>query len=142
MLHSPKPPAGEPVPTLVVERKFGFKEDMRAAIIAEPNCIDPTLEADYVATPDDLPTDGLYDYIHLFVRHADNLEERIGKLAPRLTEDGMLWVSFPNWTSPMYIDVNEEMVRGAGLPFGLVDVKTKDDADDWRAVKFIPRHAA
>ena len=34
MLHSPKQPVGQPVPTLLVERKFGLKENMRAVIIA------------------------------------------------------------------------------------------------------------
>ncbi len=142
MLHSPKPPVGEPVPTLVVERKFGLRENMRAAIIAEPNCIEPTLDAESYASPDELPTDGVYDYIHIFVRHAENLEDRIGKLAPRLTDEGMLWVSFPIWSSPMFIDVTEEDVRAAALPFGLVDIKAKADTDDWRAIKLIPRHAA
>ena len=141
MLHSPKPPVGQPVPTLVVERKFGLKEDMRAVIIAEPNCIGANLDAETYASPDDLPTDGVYDYIHIFVRHAENLEDRIGKLAPRLTEEGMLWVSFPNWSSPMFIDVTEDNIRAAALQFGLVDVKSKDDTDDWRAIKLIPRHS-
>ncbi len=141
MLHTPKPPVGAPVAAPLVERKLGLKENMRAVIIAEPNTTEPSLEADTVASPDELPTDGVYDYIHMFVRHAENLEDRIGKIAPRLTEEGMLWVSFPNWTSPLYIDVTEEVVRAAALPFGLVDIKAKDDADDWRAVKLIPRHA-
>lgn len=142
MLHTPKPPVGEPVPALLVEKKFGLKDSMRAVMIAEPGCIDPTAELEPLASPEDLPPAAQYDYIHLYVRHAAGLEDKIAALAPRLVEHGMLWVSFPNWCSPLYIDVTDEDVRNAALPFGLVDVKTRDDAEDWRAVKLISRHCA
>ncbi len=141
MLHSPKPPVGEPVPALLVEKKFGLKDNMRAVMIAEPGCIDPAAELDPLTSPQEIPAGAQYDYIHLYVRHAASMEDRIAALIPHLAEHAMLWVSFPNWTSPLFIDVTDEEVRNAALPFGLVDVKTRDDAEDWRALKFISRHS-
>lgn len=140
MLHSPKPPVGEPVSALLVEKKFGLKETMRAVMIAEPGCIDAAAELEPIPSPDDLPPETVYDYIHLYVRTAEGLDDKIAKLTPRLSDEGMLWVSFPNWSSPLFVDVTDETVREAALPFGLVDIKTKDDAEDWRAVKLISRH--
>jgi len=112
---------------------------MRAIVIAAPDTFAVEFVGELVPTINDLPPEGAFDFVHLFVRRLEGLEDKLDVLAPRLSEGGMLWVSFPNWSSPLYVDVTEEMVRAAALPFGLVDIKTRAVDEDWCGLKLILR---
>jgi hypothetical protein len=62
-------------------------------------------------------------FIHCFVRQRKELAADFGRLARALSDEGMLWVSWPKKTSGVETDLTENVVREIGLSHGLVDVK-------------------
>ena len=54
-------------------------------------------------------------------------------------DGGMIWVSWPKKSSPLYIDLTEQDFRDHILPLGWVDVKVCAVDDDWSGLKFLKR---
>jgi hypothetical protein len=82
---------------------------------------------------------GSADFIHLFVPSETELTERLPALKKQLTKTGMLWVSWPKKSSPLFRDVTESTVRELGLRIGLVDVKVCAVDEDWSGLKLMYR---
>jgi hypothetical protein len=80
-------------------------------------------------------------FIHQFVRHRADLVAAFPRLARALTDDGILWISWPKRTSGEDTDLNENVVREIGLKEGLVDVKVCAVDDVWSGLKFVRRLA-
>ncbi len=108
----------------------------------------------FVGAPDHLPDllgplpDGLrvlsrpgrdMDYIHLFSLRRLDLEQRLPRLRAALADTGMLWVSWPKKSSGVATDVDEAVVRAAGLASGIVDVKICAVDETWSGLKFMVR---
>jgi hypothetical protein len=49
----------------------------------------------------------------------------------------MVWVSWPKKSSGVPTDLTDQVVRGAGLRHGLVDIKVCAIDDTWSALKFV-----
>jgi hypothetical protein len=119
--------------------KLGWKEGSKAIVIAAP--------ANYAELTDDAaiipkksaPASGSFDFIHLFVKDTAGLTRDLPRLEPRLSEGGMIWVSWPKKTSPMFKDLTEDGVRKVCLPLGLVDVKVCAVDADWSGLKLYRR---
>ena len=79
------------------------------------------------------------DLLHLFAQDHLQLTRTFPRAKPRITKDGMLWVSWPKQTSTMRRDLTETAVRELGLALGLVDVKVAAIDDDWSGLKFVYR---
>ena len=79
------------------------------------------------------------DIVHLFCRNRRELERNIENALSRVAERGMLWVSWPKKSSPLFKDLTEDGVRGIVLPTGWVDVKVCAVDDDWSGLKFLRR---
>lgn len=122
-------------------QKLGLKPGQRCAFVDPPS--------DYAAlvgrglddlaqphAPDEL------DFVHLFVRDAATLECAIDRWLARLGDGGMLWVSWPKKTSPLFLDLTEDGVRAAALPRGFVDVKVCAVDADWSGLKLLRRRKA
>jgi hypothetical protein len=119
--------------------KLGLKPGMTAVAIAPPDNYADLIDAAPVATTTMPPTEGAYGFIHLFVHDAAELARILPTLEPRLIEGGMIWVSWPKKTSPMFRDLTEDGIRAVALPMGLVDVKVAAVDDDWSALKLMRR---
>jgi hypothetical protein len=78
-------------------------------------------------------------FIHQFARRKDDLAEAFPRLAQALADDGMVWISWPKKTSKIATDLTEDVVRGLGLPLGLVDVKVCAIDETWSGLKFVRR---
>jgi hypothetical protein len=78
-------------------------------------------------------------FVHQFVRRRSELEAALPRLARLLTDEGMLWVSWPRKASRIPGDVTENMVREVALPLGLVDVKVCAVDDAWSGLKLVRR---
>lgn len=119
-------------------QKLGLKTGQRCAFVDPP--------ADY-ATLVDRELDNLtqprapadLDFVHLFVRDAATLERTIDRWLTRLVDGGMLWVSWPKKSSPLFLDLTEDGVRAAALPRGFVDVKVCAVDADWSGLKLLRR---
>ena len=119
--------------------KLGWKEGSAAIVIAAPANY-AELTDDAVITPKaSAPSTGSYDFIHLFVRNARSLVRDLPKLEPRLADGGMIWVSWPKKTSPLFVDLTEDGIRKVCLPLGLVDVKVCAVDSDWSGLKLVRR---
>ena len=79
------------------------------------------------------------DFIHYFATSAKDLQSHIALLKSELKPAGMLWVSWPKKSSGVTTEVNENLVREAGLNTGLVDIKVCAVDEVWSALKFVFR---
>ncbi len=136
------PPASNAACEALLEQKFGMKPDMSGIVIGAPASLAAEIKGAPVPTLADIPGMGVFDFIHLFVKNAIDLEETLTKVSARLSGEGMLWLSFPKWSSPLFAGLTIEELREIALPIGLVDMKTRDVDDHWLGVKLVSRHAS
>jgi len=84
-------------------------------------------------------TDVPFDFIHLFITEDVKLVNTINKLRTELTEQGMIWISWPKGLSKIPTNTNGNRIREAGLKTELVDVKVCAVDEDWSGLKFVIR---
>ncbi len=77
------------------------------------------------------------DHVHLFVDRGAGLARYLGRLRARLQPAGQIWVSWPKRASGVATDLSEDVVRGAALKAGLVDVKVCAVDDVWSGLKLV-----
>jgi len=83
--------------------------------------------------------EGPLDSIHFFTKRRDELGAKFPILKQKLSQNGMLWVSWPKGSSGVETDLNESVVREIGLKNGLVDVKVSAIDKTWLGLKFVYR---
>lgn len=81
----------------------------------------------------------LKDYIHLFTKEYDGLQDLISSLKKEIKEKGFIWVSWPKQASGVPTTLNGNLVRQAGLAAKLVDTKVCSVDETWSAIKFMIR---
>ena len=81
----------------------------------------------------------LLDLVHFFTMSRTQLEEEFPKLGRKLSQRGMLWISWPKRSSGVRTDLSERFVREIGLDNGLVDVKIASVDETWSGLKFVRR---
>jgi len=117
--------------------KLGIKLGARAMIVAAPR--------GYLANLGRLPAGvrpatrgaGPFDFIQIFAVSGKDLRARFIRARPALASTGMLWASWPKRASGVPTDLEENVVRRAGLSLGLVDVKICAVDETWSALKFV-----
>ncbi len=87
-----------------------------------------------------------HDFIHIFVKEKEIIEEEIKKIMMGIKPNGMIWVSWPRSTrsarsgqASVVTDVNENTIRDICLPLGLVDVKVAAIDETWSGLKLVIR---
>ena len=119
--------------------KLGIKPDTKITALGAP----PTYASLLGALPSGatmhsrLPSSAAF--IHQFVRSRHDLATEFPRLALALTDDGILWISWPKQASGIQTDLNENVVREIGLATGLVDVKVCAVDEVWSGLKFVRR---
>ena len=84
---------------------------------------------------------GPYDFVQLFTTSTAELKKFFPVMKKRMTQTGMLWISWPKTASGVKTDLNENVVRDIGLGNGLVDVKVAAVDEIWSGLKFVYRLA-
>ncbi len=79
------------------------------------------------------------DIIHLFTKSRAQLDELLPKYISKITQNGMIWVSWPKKASKVPTDVTEDVVRKIALPLGLVDIKVCAVDEVWSGLKLVIR---
>ena len=121
-------------------KKLGFKEGCRAAIVNSPKGFQRELEP--LPKDVDIQLGALTKPLELIILFADSqktLKREFPRLARKLTQDGMLWISWPKKASRVATDLSENNVRQIGLDAGLVDVKVCAVNEIWSGLKFVYR---
>ncbi|QIG97229.1 MULTISPECIES: DUF3052 family protein [unclassified Bradyrhizobium] len=77
------------------------------------------------------------DAVHLFAAEAKGLAAKLRRYREAIAPRGMIWVSWPKKTSGVVTDLNDTVVREAGLASGLVDVKVCAVDVVWSGLKFV-----
>ena len=121
-------------------RKLGIKTGQKLMVINRPE--------HYWDLFSDLP-EGLdilksgkeeeLDFIHLFVKSKEEMEDRMIHIKPLLKKDGLVWVSWPKGKSRITTDLKRDYIREFILELGLVDVKVCSIDEDWSGLKFVYR---
>ncbi len=122
--------AGTPLP-----RKLGVKEGSTVVLVAPP--------AGFEATLGELPAGATLtrdaaaprQVTLWFVRRRSELEARLAEVAAPIGR-GLLWVAWPKKASGLAADLDQQLVREAGLALGLVDSKIAAVDATWSALRF------
>ena len=78
-------------------------------------------------------------FVHIFVTSLSGLQLYFDAILPKLTKDGMIWVSWPKKTSGVESKIYQPEIVQYGLNKGLVDVKVASVSEVWSAQKFVFR---
>src|SRR5262245_11750650 len=71
------------------------------------------------------------DLIHIFTNRRDELFSTLAKSVRSIKQDGAIWVSWYKKAAKLPTEINEDTVREAALPLGLVDIKVCAVDEKW-----------
>ncbi len=118
-------------------QKLGLKPGMRCLVLNAPDhYAELTAGAEGVRF---MKRAKSADVVHLFCRRRSDLTRRIDSALARVAPGGMLWLSWPKKSSPLFKDLTEDELRRVILPTGWVDVKVCAVDHDWSGLKFLRR---
>jgi CheY-like chemotaxis protein len=137
------PPANPKVPETVFDayqhkplwEKLGIRPGRVISLINAPHGFKDTLE---------IPVHGVIfrkdlkrrpDLVICFVRSRASLKLQVKKLAP-VSEHAPVWIASPKKASGMATDLNQNIVRAAGLAAGMVDYKVCSIDETWTGLLF------
>ena len=123
--------------TTPLVKKLGIKPGARVQFLNAPTGFD----TDGLAAEAKIVRSGDVDFALLFVKSAAALEKSLPALVKRVSDGGMVWVSWPKIASGVQTDLTEDVVRDTGLPLGWVDVKVCAIDETWSGLKFYRRKA-
>jgi hypothetical protein len=82
---------------------------------------------------------GPFDVIHVFSTRGRALEADLLRLSAMMSDEGMIWASWPRRSSGVATDLDDSAVRGIALRVGLVDVKVCAIDETWSGLKLVRR---
>jgi hypothetical protein len=122
----------------LLPQKLGIKEGFNIAIInAPPNYAKKLGKLPNNVSVKNTVSEGGFDLVHFFTKSHYQLETEFPKLKSKISQNGMLWISWPKKTSGEKTDLNDNVVRKVGLENGLVDVKVAAINETWSGLKFV-----
>ena len=119
--------------------KLGIKEGFTFAVLNPPPGYHEKLGKLPKGVEMETEPGQLLDFVHFFTMTRSQLEEEFPKLKKRLTQRGMLWISWPKRSSGVATDVTEDVIRAVALPLGFVDVKVCAVDETWSGLKLMIR---
>ena len=75
-------------------------------------------------------------FVHIFARDGAALSSRLREVSPRLTDDAVVWVSYPKADSGAGSDLSREKIWALAGPFGLAPVAQVAMDKIWSALRF------
>ncbi|MEK7402795.1 MAG: DUF3052 domain-containing protein [Gemmatimonadota bacterium] len=78
-------------------------------------------------------------FVHAFCTSRKELARHLGVLRKRITDDGVVWVSWPKKAAKIATDITEDTIRAVCLPLGFVDVKVCAVDETWSGLKLVIR---
>ncbi len=118
-------------------QKLGLKPGMRCLVIGAPDHYGELIDG--VENLRVMKRAKSADVVHLFCRRKADLLNRLASALEKPVEGGMVWISWPKKSSPMYLDLAENDIRREVLKTQWVDVKVCAVDADWSGLKFLRR---
>jgi hypothetical protein len=115
--------------TKPILEKLRYKSGQRAIVLNAPDSY--TLEG--MALEPNL--DGQFDFIHVFVTHADQVQREAPSWHEALKPSGILWISYPKGKA-VPTDLNRDSLYQTALAAGLQAVSQVAIDDTWSALRF------
>jgi len=84
------------------------------------------------------PNEGEVDFVHLFVKNKNELEQFIGKALKSIKFDGLLWISYPKGSSKVETDLNRDILWNLLKDKGIRPVTQISIDGTWSAMRFRP----
>jgi hypothetical protein len=112
---------------------MGVKAGMRALLRHAPDGIEDDLKLPEVARADRL--NGAFDYLHLFVTKADDLDTQFPEMKKHVAPRGLFYVSWPK-SRQLGSDLTIKSVIAIGYSHGMVESTTLSVNAVWSAIKF------
>lgn len=79
------------------------------------------------------------DIWHIFTKSKRNLSDKLKRAIDCISDNGMIWVSWPKKTSGIPRNITENEIRTVALSLGLVDVKVCTVDEVWSGLKLVIR---
>ncbi|MFQ5831189.1 MAG: DUF3052 family protein [Candidatus Thorarchaeota archaeon] len=122
--------------TKPLPKKLFIKEGYSLLLVSEPE--------GYRNLLGDLPNDVTVtstpsepvDFIQVFVKTREELEDRLSQLKQHLKQDGSLWITYPKGTSKIKTDINRNSIWAYAKTLGLKAVHQIAVDDTWSAMRF------
>jgi len=137
-MTKPTGPAGHGYSGKPLYRKLGLKPGMRCLALDAPAPYPDLMQGAenivFLATADEA------EFVHLFCPDRASLERQHANAFRNCAEGGMVWISWPKKSSPLFEDLTEDGIREVVLPTGWVDVKVCAVDRDWSGLKFLRRN--
>jgi len=120
-------------------KKLGIKPDMRVALVGAPEQFERLLI--------DLPAStkllrggtAAVDLVLWWPASQKDAAARFAAIVQRIAPGGGIWVAWAKKASGIATDLNEDVIRGAGLAQGWVDYKVCAISEIWSGLKFARR---
>lgn len=78
-------------------------------------------------------------FVHLFTRKRADLERYLARLRSKISDLGVVWISWPKKAAKIETDVTEDVIRAVALPLGFVDTKVCAVDETWSGLKLMVR---
>jgi hypothetical protein len=124
--------SGTPLP-----KKLGIKDTFRLLLLDAPDDVKTELSAATEKCKILKKVASDVDLALLFAKSRAGLESELEAAADSLAPAGMLWIAWPKKSSGVASDLDENVVREAGLTAGLVDLKVCAITEIWSGLKFV-----
>ena len=118
-------------------KKLGIKPEMKVLIINKPDDYYKLLEVDI--TDQSCSSNGIPDFIHLFVKSVKEFESEMKALKSVCKKNSsvIIWVSWYKKAAKIQTDITEDVIRNYALKNDLVDVKVCAVSDIWSGLKLV-----
>ncbi|MBD1367308.1 DUF3052 family protein [Mucilaginibacter sp. ZT4R22] len=120
-------------------KKLGIRSGFNVRLINQPGHyfeLFTDLPPDIVLVDDHSTSVNL---VHFFTKEYQELVAILPVLRQQITQDGIIWVSWPKKASKVATDVTEDKIRDYALHTGLVDVKVCAVDEVWSGLKLVIR---
>ena len=118
-------------------KKLGIKPEMKVLIINKPHDYYKLLEVDI--TDQSCSSNGIPDFIHLFVKSVKEFESEMKALKSVCKKNSsvIIWVSWYKKAAKIPTDITEDVIRNYALKNDLVDIKVCAVSDIWSGLKLV-----
>lgn len=82
--------------------------------------------------------DGEFDFVHLFVKNKDEVDQMGPKAVEAVKPEGVLWISYPKGSSKIKTDISRDKGWDAIKDRGFIGVSMISIDQTWSAMRFRP----